>query len=209
MNIEPLEYGRDAAEPERVRGLPVVAVGADADLGGALKLLEQGARQVLAVVGADPKVQRMLIHVEPSSHGREAALAASASLARHLTVDVAMLVRDGELVEGASSFRHLLDLRNESLRHHGLDIRTETFQGAVVDAIRERLAASEEPTMLVIGLTSPERCSALIDELRELILKTPPAALLFVSGREERDARRPSTGLRVRALAARGFGCRS
>jgi hypothetical protein len=132
----------------------------------------------------------MLIHIEPSSHGREAALAASASLARHLTVDVAMLVHDGESpVEGAGSFRHLLDLRNESLRHHGLDIRTETFQGGVVEAIRERLDESEEPTMLVIGLTSPERCSALIDELRELIREKPPAALLFVSGREERDAR--------------------
>jgi ABC-type Fe3+/spermidine/putrescine transport system ATPase subunit len=190
MHIEPIEYPRDAAELARVRGLPVVAVGADADLGGALKLLEQGARQVLAVVGPDPNVERMLIHVEPSSHGREAALAASASLARHLTVDVAMLVPDGEnQVEGAGSFRHLLDLRNESLRHHGLDIRTETFQGRVVDAIRERLEASEEPTMLVIGLTSPERCSVLIDELRELIRKTPPSALLFVSGREERDAR--------------------
>jgi arginine utilization protein RocB len=101
-----------------------------------------------------------------------------------------MLVHDGESpVEGAGSFRHLLDLRNESLRHHGLDIRTETFQGGVVEAIRERLDESEEPTMLVIGLTSPERCSALIDELRELIREKPPAALLFVSGREERDAR--------------------
>jgi hypothetical protein len=29
----------------------------------------------------------------------------------------------------------------------------------------------------------------LIDELRELIRAKPPAALLFVSGREERDAR--------------------
>jgi hypothetical protein len=202
MHIEPIEYKRDAAEPERVRGLPVVAVGAEADLGGALKLLEQGARQVLAVIGPDPKVERMLIHVEPSSHGREAALAASASLARHLTVDVAMLVQDGENpVEGAGSFRHLLDLRNESLRHHGLDIRTETFQGGVVDAIRERLEASEEPTMLVIGLTSPERCSSLIDELRELIRKTPPSALLFVSGREERDARAAPAPAPVYAFA--------
>jgi ABC-type Fe3+/spermidine/putrescine transport system ATPase subunit len=190
MHIEPLEYPRDAAEPERVRGLPVVAVGTDADLGGALKLLEQGARQVLAIVAAEPKVERMLIHVEPSSHGREAALAASASLARHLTVDVAMLVHDGESSdEAAGSFRHLLDLRNESLRDHGLDIRTETFQGGVVEAIRERLDASEEPTLLVIGLTSPERCSALVDELRELIREKPPAALLFVSGREQPDAR--------------------
>jgi hypothetical protein len=152
-------------------------------------LMEQGARQVLAVVAAEPKIERMLIHVEPSSGGRDAALAAAASLARHLTIDVAMLVREEEGPVATPRYRDLLDLRNASLRRHGLDLRTETFHGDVVAAIRERLAASEEQTLLLIGLTSPERCSTLIDELRELMRTTPPAAVLFVSGREERDAR--------------------
>ena len=44
---------------------------------------------------------------------------------------------------------------------------------------------SDEPTLLVIGLTSPERCSDLVDDLRELLRTTPPAAVLFVSGRDE------------------------
>jgi ABC-type Fe3+/spermidine/putrescine transport system ATPase subunit len=189
MHIEPLHYEKGSAQPERVRGLPVVALGADADLTVPFALMEQGARQVLAVVAAEPKIERMLIHVEPSSGGRDAALAAAASLARHLTIDVAMLVREEEGPVATPHYRDLLDLRNASLRRHGLDLRTETFHGDVVAAIRERLAASEEHTLLLIGLTSPERCSTLIDELRELMRTTPPAAVLFVSGREERDAR--------------------
>jgi hypothetical protein len=148
-------------------------------------MLERGARQVLAVGEGQAQVERMLIYVEPSSSGRDAALAAAASLARHLTIDVAMLVRDEEKSESGGCYRDLLDLRNASLRLHGLDIRTETFRGAVRDAIKERLASSDEPTLLVIGLTSPERCSDLVDDLRELMSGSPPAAVLFVSGRDE------------------------
>jgi hypothetical protein len=96
-----------------------------------------------------------------------------------------MLVRDDDRSEDGGCYRDLLDLRNASLRLHGLDIRTETFRGRVTDVIRERLETSDEPTLLVIGLTSPERCSDLIDELRELLRTSPPAAVMFVSGRDE------------------------
>ena len=179
-----------------VRGLPVVALDPDAKIDGALEKLERGARQVLAVGSGEGQVERMLIYVEPSSYGRDAALAAAASLARHLTIDVAMLVRDDDRSDDGGCYRDLLDLRNASLRLHGLDIRTETFRGRVTDVIRERLETSDEPTLLVIGLTSPERCSDLIDELRELLRTSPPAAVMFVSGRDEdrlKDAeRRPA-----------------
>jgi len=186
MHIEPLQYAPDSAAAERVRGLPILALDADADLAVPLELLEQGARQVLALVAAEPRVERLLLYVEPSSCGRDAVLAAAASLARHLTIDVAMLVRDEESsASGAGCYRDLLDLRNASLRLHGLDIRTETFRGSVVDVIKERLLTSDEQTLLVIGLTSPERCSDLVDELRELLQTNPPAAVLFVSGRDE------------------------
>ena len=43
-----------------------------------------------------------------------------------------MLVRDEDGVDGAACYRDLLDLRNESLRLHGLDMRTETFRGDAV-----------------------------------------------------------------------------
>jgi hypothetical protein len=188
MHIEPLFYDDAANGNEQVRGLPVVTLepGA-ANLGETLAMLERGARQVLAVGDADRQVERMLIYVEPSSSGRDAALAAAASLARHLTIDVAMLVRDEETSASGGFYRDLLDLRNASLRLHGLDIRTETFRGRVNEVIKERLASSDEQTLLVIGLTSPERCSDLVDDLRELLAASPPAAVLFVSGRDEQD----------------------
>jgi sulfate/thiosulfate transport system ATP-binding protein len=187
MRIEPLRYESGARQSDRVRGLPIVALDQEASLAGVLEMLEQGARQVLALVSGS-QVQRMLIYVEPSSCGREAALAAAASLARHLTIDVGMLVRDEEGAEGAGSYRDLLDLRNESLRVHGLDMRTEIFRGDVVAAIRERLLTSDEETLLVVGLASPERCNDLVDELRALLRTQPPAAVLFVSGRDEQTA---------------------
>jgi sulfate transport system ATP-binding protein len=190
MHLEPLHYVASSNEADRVRGLPILTLGPDLDLAPALEVLANGARQVLATVATEPRVGRMLIYVEPSSHGRDAALAAAASLARHLTIDVAMLVRDEERTVGSvGRYRDLLDLRSAALRHHGLDIRTETFRGRAVDAVKERLLTSDEPTLLVIGLTSPEQCSELAEELRALLGETPPAAVLLVSGRQEQDAR--------------------
>jgi len=193
MHIEPLFYDAVDGRREQLRGLPVVTLDRAVDLGEPLGMLERGARQVLVVGDGRAQVERMLIYVEPSSFGRDAALAAAASLARHLTIDVAMLVRDEEKSESGGCYRDLLDLRNASLRLHGLDIRTETFRGSVRGAIKERLASSDEPTLLVVGLTSPERCSDLIDELRELLISSPPAAVLLVSGRDERETQRAVT----------------
>ncbi len=189
MHIEPLFYDDAASRAEQVRGLPIVSLERHGDLGETLAILERGARQVLAVGEGDRKVERMLIYVEPSSSGRDAALAAAASLARHLTIDVAMLVRDEEKSVSGGWYRDLLDLRNASLRLHGLDIRTETFRGRVHDVMKERLESSDEQTLLVIGLTSPEGSSDLADDLRELLATTPPAAVLFVSGRDGQEIR--------------------
>jgi hypothetical protein len=128
----------------------------------------------------------MLIYVEPSSCGRDAALAAAASLARHLTIDVAMLVRDEEKSVSGGCYRDLLDLRNASLRLHGLDIRTETFRGSAPNAIKERLASSDERTLLVIAhLRSGAAISSTI--CASCSRPSPPAAVLFVSGRDEQD----------------------
>jgi hypothetical protein len=181
MHIEPLHYNDMHTQPEEVRGLPIVKLGPDANVANALELLERGARQVLVLTAPEPRAARMLIYVEPSSFGRDAVLSAVASLARHLPIDVGMLVREDE----DGSYRDLLDLRDVSLRVHGLDIRTETFRGNATDAVRERLMTSDEQTLLVIGLTAPERCSDLIDDLQRLLRDTPPAAVMFVSGRDK------------------------
>ncbi len=183
MHIEPLYYDDANSLPLHVRGLPIVSAGSDASVAAALDLLERGARQVLMLASPEPRVERMLIYVEPSSFGRDSVLAAAASLARHLTIDVSMLVRDTE-DDGAGSYRDLLDLRNLSLNQHGLDLRTETFRGSPAQAVRERLVTSDEPTLLVIGLSAPERCSDLVDDLQRLLREQPPAAVLFVSGRD-------------------------
>ena len=167
---------------------------------------------MLAVGDAEHQVERMLIYVEPSSYGRDAALAAAASLARHLTIDVAMLVRDDE----KSVERRLLSRLARSAQRVAAPARprhpNRDVSGRRLDAIRERLASSDERTLLVIGLTSPERCSDLVDELARAALKSPPAAVLFVSGRDEQDARtRAAAGVRggLGALAARASECRS
>jgi hypothetical protein len=180
MHIEPLSYDRAEDLPEHVRGLPILALDSSASVATALDLLARGGRQVLMVTTPEARIDRMLIYVEPSSFGRDSVLAAAASLARHLPIDVGMLVRD----EGDDGYRDLLDLRNVSLLQHGLDIRTETFRGNVTDAVRERLVTSEEQTLLVIGLSAPERCSDLVDDLQRLLREQPPAAILFVSGRD-------------------------
>jgi hypothetical protein len=181
MHIEPLYYDRVEDLPEHVlRGLPVLAADSTANVATALDLLARGARQVLTLLSPEPRIERMLIYVEPSSFGRDSVLAAAASLARHLPIDVGMLVRDEE----DDGYRDLLDLRNVSLRQHGLDIRTETFRGNPTEAVRERLVTSDQQTLLVIGLTAPERCSELVEELQKLLREQPPAAVLFVSGRD-------------------------
>jgi len=181
MHIEPLCYDDVAQLSEHVRGLPILAANAEAEIGTALELLERGARQVLLLASPEPRIERMLIYVEPSSFGRDSVLSAAASLARHLPIDVGMLVRDEE----DDGYRDLLDLRNVSLNQHGLDIRTETFRGNATDAVRERLVTSDEQTLLVIGLSTPERCSDLVDDLQKLLREQPPAAVLFVSGRDK------------------------
>ena len=191
MHIEPLHYPTVSDARDRLRGLPIVTLDPQFGLSSTLALLEEGARQVLAVADGKRQVQRMLIYVEPSSSGRDAALAAAASFARHLTIDVTMLVRDEE--ESGGLYRDLLDLRNASLKMHGLDIRTETFHGSVRDTIVERLASTDEQTLLVVGLTSPEHCSDLIDDLTHVLLESPPAAVLFVSGRAEQGVIKPAT----------------
>ena len=187
MHIEPLYYAEPAELPEQVRGLPILALDSDTNLSTALELLERGARQVLVLAAQEPRVERMLIYVEPSSFGRDSVLAAAASLARHLPIDVGMLVRDEEGAH-AGGYRDLLDLRDESLKGHGLDLRTETFRGNPTDAVRERLVTSDEPTLLVIGLSAPERCGDLLEDLKKLLREQPPAAVLFVNGRDRTQA---------------------
>jgi arginine utilization protein RocB len=57
-----------------------------------------------------------------------------------------------------------------------------------LSAVRERLVTSDAQTLLVIGLSAPERCSELVEDLQKLVREQPPAAVLFVSGRDKDQA---------------------
>jgi sulfate/thiosulfate transport system ATP-binding protein len=199
MHIEPIRHETATPGIGSLRGLPVVALQSPDDLLEPLDLLDRGARQVLAMLPGERRPERMLIHVEPGSAGRDAALAAAASLARHLTIDVAILVRDDERHSRGARYRELLDLRNASLKLHGLDIRTETFDGSLKAALAERQASSG-PVLLVLGLTSPASGSRLIPDLESVLQEAPPAALLLVNGRGELDLRK-TMGAAVHAAA--------
>jgi sulfate transport system ATP-binding protein len=202
MRIEPVRIDPGVSQTASLRGMPVLALQRPGDLSEPLELLDEGARQVLVLLPGNRRAERMLILVEPSAVARDATLAAVASLARHLTIDVTMLVHVDEKSGRGARYRELLDLRNTSLRSHGLDIRTETYCGSLRAAVAAR-QSSPGQVLLVIGLATSTNNNRLIGEVKEVLKESPPAALILVSGRAERDLRKPSLVSTQAATAAR------
>lgn len=202
MRIEPARIGPGLRSAVSLRGMPALALKVKDDLSEAVKLLDDGARQVLVLLPGNHRVERMLILVEPSAIARDATLAAVASLARHLTIDVTMLVYVDEKTGRGTRYRDLLDLRNTSLKSHGLDIRTETYHGSLSDAFAERQSSSGG-VLLVLGLASTTDSNRLVGEVEQILTRAPPAALILVSGRAERDLRRSVRQSTQAAVAAR------
>lgn len=201
MRIAPVRIDPEAPRAASLRGMPIVSLGQTDDLSEPLELLDEGARQVLVLLRAGQLPKRMLILVEPSATARDATLAAAASLARHLTIDVTMLVYVDKKSGRGSRYRELLDLRNTSLRSHGLDIRTETYHGSLRDAVASR-QSSDEQVLLVAGLASLE--GRLLGSVKEIVTETPLAGLVLVSGRAEREARRQKSQSRQPIALALG-----
>ncbi|HLU07381.1 MAG TPA: ABC transporter ATP-binding protein [Woeseiaceae bacterium] len=200
MRIAPVRIDPGAPGTAALRGMPVVSLRQADDLSEPLGLLDEGARQVLVLLHAGQRAERMLILVEPSATARDATLAAAASLARHLTIDVTMLVHVDKKSGRGTRYRELLDLRNTSLRSHGLDIRTETYHGSLRDAVAAR-QSSPGQVLLVAGLASLD--GRLLGSLKEIVRETPPAGLVLVSGRAEREARKQATMSRQYIALAR------
>ena len=186
LHLRPTRHVQAAPGADALGGLPVVELGDDGDPHRALELLARGARQVLAVRPHGATPTRLVIHVDPASPARDAVLRTAASLTRHLTIEVTLLVGDASRPVGASRFRELLDLRSASLARHGLDIRTESFGGTLVAALRERGYGSDS-TLLLLGLTSPAGfdgpSDGPSDGLGAFLRESPPGALLLVRGR--------------------------
>ena len=184
LRIEPTRHADPLPEAENLCGLPVVELGEGAALERPLELLGRGARQVLAVRADGASPRRMIIHVDADSGACDEVLRAAASLARHLTVEVTMLVGDGRRSPSTIRFRELLDLRNASLARHGLDIRTEFFAGPLAAALRARARAGDGATLLVLGLGATPGSDEPFDGCGELLRDVPPTAVLLVVGRD-------------------------
>jgi hypothetical protein len=191
MQIRPVVLSNTAAVGASLRGLPVVPLRAG-DMQAVIDLLARGARQVLALPADSCEVKRMLIVAEPVAVARDSALSVAASIARHLDVDATMLLRSSNFPRRAARYKELLDLRNDSLRRHGLDFRTASYTGNLHDAMTGTLTGTLtglRDVLLVAGLGSPVRSSRLCRDLEALLTRAMPAGLLLVAGRAQRSAR--------------------
>src|SRR5690606_11946600 len=172
----------DPLPPDVTAGTPVIALAPHGGLNACAHVLDQGAGQVLGVRNAGQRVGRLLIYIQPTRAAREAALGAAATLLRHLAVDATLLVAGGRRRSlGGSSYRDLLDLRHSALRGHGVDVRTESFDGSLADALRSRLS-EDGAALLLLGITSTASARGLLDELDAALAATPVAATLIVRG---------------------------
>ena len=191
LQIEPVtERPADRGIP--LRGLPVFGLQGVDSLPVLVDALSCGARQVLALPPISDRIRRMVICADPVAIARNHALSAAATFARHLDVDAAMLLRSSNFPKRTARYKELLDLRSESLRRHGLDVRTRTYTGSLLDAMH---AAGVPPqqALLVIGLTPPVRNSRLHRELSDLLAHSPPAGLLLVAAGSRQPAREART----------------
>jgi hypothetical protein len=203
MHIAPVRHVAPAALPaSALGGLAVVALEPRASLDGVASMLDEGARQVLALSDGERRIERLVIYIQPTRAARDAALAAAGTLLRHLAVDGMLLVPAADRTLRGTSYRDLLDIRHAALRSHGVDVRTETFRGGVADAIERRLDP-HVPTLVLLGVSSMTSCRALIGELDAGFAARPPAATLIVRGNADADSdsdtitylRRPASAL--------------
>ncbi len=187
MHIAPVRHVASATVPAAaLGGLAVVAFERNAGPGRLATLLDDGARQVLAVADGERRIERLLIYIQPTRAARDAALAAAGTLLRHLAVEGTLLVPAADRTMRGTSYRDLLDIRHAALRVHGVDVRTETFSGDAAGAIDRRIDPTV-PTLVLLGVSSSASCRSLTDELAPLFAVRPPAATLVVRGNADVD----------------------
>jgi hypothetical protein len=202
MNIAPTLHRVDGGFgiERSLSGLSVVVPEQGRDPRRVAALLHTGARQILALVRDDRPVERILIYTQPSRPARDGALSTAGSLLRHMSVDATLLVPADERILYGRRYRELLDIRRSALRRHGVDVRTESFRGDIIDDLKQRLAA-DIPTLLLVGVTSTTGRRTLIKGLTELAAYRSCAAVLVTSARSETESREAVPDFR-RALLA-------
>lgn len=184
MGISVIGARRLATSPPQVlTGLPIVGLDGTDEARAAIRMLSRGVRQVLEVRPEHAPIKRVLVHVA-APEARDAALAAAASVVRHLSADVVMLVPAVSRANGATGYPGILGLRDAALSRHGLDARTRTFRGNATDAIHAILADAR-PTLLVLGVRGSGADTAALSELARVAECPAAAAVLWVSPRAE------------------------
>jgi hypothetical protein len=116
--------------------------------------LLRGTRRVLCIPHDSPLPKRVVITTADDG-ARGATLALVASVLRHLQAEatyVSVHEPTAGRAEVAEAFRRLMDARAELQRSHGLDIRTDVQIGELSDWLA-RLAAGDEPTLIVLGIS--------------------------------------------------------
>jgi sulfate transport system ATP-binding protein len=115
--------------------------------------ITQGRREFLCLPSGSYLPSRIQIYCA-SEAARAAALGLVASIMRHLQAEATFVSIQNPTAgraEITNAFRSLLDARAEMQRVHGLDIRTDIQIGGLAGCV-ERLTATTEPTLAVIGI---------------------------------------------------------
>ncbi len=181
MHIAPSVHVAEADGGTRpLTGLAVVNREGGQGLAEAAGLLRAGASQVLTIGAGERPIQRLLIYTQPSRSARDSALSTAGTLLRHMSVSAALLVRADERFMYGRRYRYLLDIRESALRVHGVDVRTESFRGNIVNELASRLQPSV-PTLLLVGVTSVAGSSVLIEGLGRLVAREGCAGILLTS----------------------------
>jgi sulfate transport system ATP-binding protein len=180
------ETGDGAAAP--TPGLVVLASGAQS-LPAVSAAIRRGAERLLCLPEGAGLPHRIVIATDNDA-ARPATLALVASVMRHLECEATFVsVQDPAAPRSdvAASFRRLLDARSELMASHGLDMRTDVQIG-VLDDWLARLAASEDGTLIVLGLngSGPQLEAALTQRFQPLFGGRCPLLLSCTGAPSER-----------------------
>lgn len=181
MQINPVTVDlQGVTGPQDLAGLSVVRLQVPDDLKSIVDIVRRGARVVLAVNTDAEPVDNLLICADDLMPPSTRLLATVSSLTRHLTVNATMLVNRGNRNGQPTQYQRVIGVRDIALHQHGLDVRTETIEGPLSAELVSR--SSRMPsTVLVVGVAADAAGSGIVEEIRQVMERVRPAALLIVA----------------------------
>jgi hypothetical protein len=182
MQINPVAVEiKGIAGPQDLAGLSVLRLRSPNNLQSILDIVRLGARVVLAVNAEAEPVDNLLICGDDLMPPSTRLLATVSSLTRHLSVDATLLVNRGNRQGQPTQYQRLIGVRDIALHQHGLDVRTETIEGPLSAELLSR-SSTMPGTVLVAGVTADAAGSGVVEEIRQVMERVRPAALLIVAG---------------------------